>query len=219
MDQMLPRPSTLLICCGSLAKEITSLVRDNRWDHMRIQCLPAHIHNTPELIPEAVRDKIKAARDQFEKILVLFSDCGTGGKLDQVLEEEGVERIGGAHCYEVLVGSQDFAALIKEEPGCFFLTDYLVRNFERLIIKGLGIDRFPKLRKIYFGRYKKLVYLAQSENPTLRALAGDAATSLDLELEVRFTGYGEYQDFLGDRESGAGQSLLRGEAPCTPRGD
>ncbi len=195
------RPSTLLICCGALASEIVALVRESGWDHMRIECLAAHLHNRPERIPEAVRAKIQAARGTVDNILVLYSDCGTGGKLDQVLEEEGVERIGGAHCYEVYAGSANFAALIRAEPGSFFLTDFLVRHFDRLIAKGLGLDRYPILRAKYFGKYRKVVYLAQREDPDLEAKAAVAAERLGLELEVRLTGYGDYEEFLASRQA------------------
>ena len=189
-------PSILLISCGSLAREITALVREQNWSHMRITCLPAHIHNTPEKIPEAVRAKIHSARGTVDKILVLFSDCGTGGKLAEVIAEEGVEGIGGVHCYEIFAGRENFAALMRDEPGCFFLTDFLVRHFDRLILTGLGLDRFPKLRKIYFGHYNKLVYLAQREDADLQDKARAAARALGLEYELRLTGYGDYRDFL-----------------------
>ncbi len=189
-------PSTLLICCGSLAREITAIVREQDWRHMRVTCLPAHIHNKPEDIPEAVRGKIRAARGTADKILVLFSDCGTGGKLAEVLEEEGVEGIGGAHCYEVFAGGETFAALMRDEPGSFFLTDFLVRHFDRLILAGLGLDRFPKLRDSYFGHYDRLVYLAQRDDSELQDKARAAAQALGLNFEMRMTDYGDYRDFL-----------------------
>jgi len=159
---------TLLICCGALAREIVKLVETNGWS-MRVDCLPAHLHNTPERIPEAVREKIHKSRDRYDDILVLYSDCGTGGMLDKVLAEEGIERINGSHCYEVFCGSEAYQALIRDEPGCFFLTDFLTRHFDRLIIKGLALDRFPKLRSRYFGKYRKVVYLAQTRDPELKA--------------------------------------------------
>lgn len=190
------RPATLLICCGALAHEMLALVSDNDWSQMRVECLPAKLHNTPEQIPDAVRRKIRAGRAKFDNILVLYSDCGTGGKLDEVLTEENVERIGGTHCYEAYLGAAAYAALIEAEPGSFFLTDYLVRHFDRLILKGLGLDRFPKLRKKYFHKYKKVVYLAQSEDPDLATKAAAAAKTLGLGFELRNTGYGDYAGFL-----------------------
>ncbi len=197
---MAGRGGTLLICCGAVAREIVALIDENGWDDvMHITCLPAHLHNAPEKIPEAVRAKIRAGRTRYGDIVVLYADCGTGGKLDRVLDEEGVARIDGVHCYEIYAGGDAFAALMRTEPGCFFLTDFLTRHFDRLIIKGLGLDRFPKLRDTYFRRYKKLVYLAQTEDPALEAKARAAAARLGLEFETRFTGYGGFQDFLTAR--------------------
>ena len=176
------------------------MVEGNGWDHMKVQCLPAHLHNEPDRIPEAVRDLIRAGRGHFDDILVLYTDCGTGGQLDLILDEEGVERIEGTHCYEVYAGSSNYAAMTKEEPGSFFLTDFLVRHFDRLILQGMGIERYPRLRDIYFGKYKKVVYLAQTESPELAAKAEAAAARLELEFEMRFTGYGEFERFLTSRQ-------------------
>jgi hypothetical protein len=189
-------PATLLIACGALAREIVFLTRVNHWRHLTIACLPAHLHNTPQLIPDAVRRKIRDASGRFARIAVLYGDCGTGGELDRVLTEEGVERIPGPHCYEFFAGTQDFTALMDEEPGSFFLTDYLTRHFERLIIQGLGIDRHPELQPEYFRHYKRLVYLAQTDDPALTEQARQAAARLGLDFERRFTGYGELASFI-----------------------
>lgn len=190
------RQRTLLIACGALAREIVELIRLNAWSHLSVTCLPAIWHNTPERIPEAVRAKIQAARDDYDRIYVVYGDCGTGGLLDRVLEEEGVERIGGPHCYAFYSGLDAFEAAHDAEPACFYLTDYLVRHFDRLIIQGLGLDRHPELLKDYFGNYKALVYLAQTDDPTLRAQAEAAAARLELTYEHRMTGYGELGDFM-----------------------
>ena len=190
------RPDTLLISCGALAGEIVALVRENGWDNMRIKCLPAKIHNTPEEIPEAVRALVVAGRETFERVLVLFGDCGTGGMLDAVLEEEDVTRIEGNHCFEIFAGEETYAALMKTEPGTFFLTDFLARHFDRLVYQGLALDRFPKLRSVYFGKYSKLVYLTQHMTPDLLARAREAAERLGLDFETRETGSGGYRDFL-----------------------
>ncbi len=194
------RPSgTLLISCGALAREIVALTRDNGWSEMEITCLPAHLHNDPEKIPEGVRDRIREGRKRYEQIYVLFADCGTGGQLDQVLEEEGVERIVGNHCYEVFAGASGFEELMKQEPASFILTDFLVRHFDRLILEGMGINRHPKLMKIFFGKYKRLIYLAQRPEPELIAKAEEAAETLGLEFEMRVTGLGNYESFLAER--------------------
>lgn len=183
----------LIIACGALARELTAVIAANGWQHVQVQCLPADLHNRPEKIPDAVRDKIRAARARFGRILVAYADCGTGGLLDRVLEEEDVERLPGAHCYEFYAGSPAFAALADAEPGSFYLTDFLVRHFERLVIRELGIERHPDLAPQYFGNYRRLVYLAQHEDAQLQALARQAAARLGLAFEYRFSGYGDLE--------------------------
>lgn len=188
--------TTLIIACGALAREVLSFIGAYGLRHMVVTCLPANLHNRPDRIPEAVREKIREARPLHERILVLYGDCGTAGRLDAVLAEEGVERIPGAHCYEFYTGQPAFDALTEQEPGTFFLTDFLVRHFERLVFKGLGLDRFPQLLSAYFGNYRKLVYLAQVNDPGLDAAAKEAALRLGLEYERRFTGIRELAGFL-----------------------
>ncbi len=194
-------PTTLVICCGAVAREIVGVVRDNGWDHMKVECLPAKLHNEPEGLPEGVRAKITAGRDKFDHIIVLYSDCGTGGRMESMLTEEGIDGIGGAHCYEVFAGREGFRDIIAEEPGCFFVTDFLARHFEKLVFQGLGLDRFPKLRDTYFAHYKKLVYLAQSEDEDLLARAERAAASVELDFEVRYTGVDGFASFLSERQA------------------
>lgn len=189
-------PRTLLIACGALAREVVDVIRMNDLDHITVTCLPAIWHNTPEKIPDAVRAKIRAAKDNYDRVMVLYGDCGTGGLLDQVLEEEGVERIGGPHCYAFYRGLETFLDEADADPTCFYLTDYLARHFQRLIIQGMGIDRHPELLPIYFGNYTTLVYLAQTEDPDLKALAEDAAKQLGLAYRYQFTGYGELGSFI-----------------------
>jgi Protein of unknown function (DUF1638) len=189
-------PRTLLIACGALAREVLALIRLNGWSHMDLACLPAHLHNAPRRIPEAVRAKIRAARPNYRRIFVLYGDCGTGGVLDQVLADEGVERIPGPHCYAFYSGLDAFLAQAEAEPACFYLTDYLARHFERLVIQGLGLDRHPELLPLYFGNYEKLVYLAQLPDAQLEQQAKAAALRLGLAYEHRPTGYGGLQDFL-----------------------
>ena len=189
-------PRTLLIACGALAREVLALIRLNGWTHIDLACLPAKLHNTPARIPEAVRSKIRGARRKYHKVLVLYGDCGTGGLLDSVLAEEGVERIPGPHCYAFYSGVDAFLAHAEAEPGCFYLTDYLARHFERLVIAGLGLDRHPELLPTYFGNYEKLVYLAQVADPQLELKAKAAALRLGLAYEHRPTGYGGLHDFL-----------------------
>ncbi|MGQ0675885.1 MAG: DUF1638 domain-containing protein [Rhodospirillales bacterium] len=191
-----PPPPTLLIACGALAREIVWLTKANGWRHLTVACLPAHYHNTPSLIPGAVRRKIRGARGRFERILVLYGDCGTGGELDTVLAEEEIERVAGPHCYAFFAGLPEFDALHAQEPGTFYLTDYLARHFDRLIVAGLGIDRHPELLNDYFGNYKRLVYLAQTDDAALTRKARGAAQRLGLAFERRFTGFGDLAAFL-----------------------
>jgi hypothetical protein len=202
---MEPYHATLLIACGALAREVVELVRLNGWTHITIACLPADLHNTPGKIPEAVRDKIRAARGRFDSIAVLYGDCGTGGRLDEVLAEEGIERIAGPHCYEFYAGRPEFDALMADEPGTFFLTDYLVRHFDRLMIQGLGLDRHPQLLDTYFANYRRLVYLAQIEDAELEAQARAAADRLGLAYEYRCTGYGGLGPFIERAQAPAGE--------------
>ncbi len=188
--------TTLLITCGAIAGEILAILKQNALSFMKVECLPAHLHNTPQQIPEAVRAKIRQSRDKFPHLFVLYADCGTGGKLDAVLEEEGVKRIPGAHCYELFAGHDAFADIMNTEVGSFFLTDFLAQHFDRLVWKGLGLDKNPKLVKLYFANYTRLLYLAQSENPKIHQLAEQAAEKLGLRFEIHRTGYGGFETFL-----------------------
>jgi hypothetical protein len=185
--------STLIIACGALAKEISELQRLNGWQHITLQCLPAGLHNTPKDIPAAVRSKIEAARGRYERIFVAYADCGTGGLLDDVLAEYEVERLPGAHCYEFFAGSERFAKLCESDPGTFYLTDFLVRHFERLVYQGLGLDRHPELLPVYFRNYRKLAYLAQTHNDDLRVKAKEYADRLGLEYQYHYTGLESFE--------------------------
>ncbi len=184
------RARKLVIACGALAHEITALRAANGWSTLDVACLPPELHNRPEKIAGAVRAKIREHRDDYDAIFVAYADCGTRGELDAVLAEEGVERIAGAHCYEFYATPADFAALAGAEPGSFYLTDFLLRHFDRLVIEALGIDRHPELKDAYFGNYRRLVYLAQAPKPDAEAAARAVAERLGLELVVRQTGYG-----------------------------
>ena len=188
----------LLIGCGALANEIVAVLDAGNFRGLDVICLNADLHNKPQLITEAVREKIRAGRDTHNEIFVLYADCGTGGDLDRMCADEGVSRISGAHCYEFYTGAVDFAELADAEPGTFYLTDYLARHFDRLIIQGLGLDRFPELYADYFGNYSRLVYLAQVDDPALDAQAEAAAARLELTYERRKTGYGELAGFIAD---------------------
>lgn len=191
-------PKSLVIACGALAHELTAVIERSGWRHLEIQCLPARLHNTPDRIPDAVRGKIRAARGQYRCIYVAYADCGTGGRLDAMLEQEGVERIGGNHCYEFFTGTSEFEAISDAEPGTFYLTDFLARHFDRLILRDLGIAEHPELMPMYFGNYTRLVYLAQRRDEALLAQARAAASRLNLAFDYRLTGLAPFNRALHD---------------------
>ncbi len=194
----------LVIACGALAREIRSLVRLNGWDHVTLLCLPADLHLVPEKIPDAVAATVEANRGRFAEILVAYGDCGTGGELARRCAALGVEMLPGAHCYAFFSGVDDFAA--RDEPGTFYLTDFLVRQFDAFVWKPLGLDRHPELKDAYFGHYDKLVHLAQMDDPALAEAAAAAAARLGLAFERRFTGFGDLARVL---EAAAGTAARR----------
>jgi hypothetical protein len=189
----------LLLACGALGREIVGLIERNRWTAFDLQCLPAKWHNTPDKIVPALREKIREAKPRYESIFVLYGDCGTGGELDRLLAEEGIERLEGPHCYAFFSGNETFAQTADEDVTAFFLTDYLARHFDKLIWEGLGMDRHPELLPLYFGNYTKIVFLAQTRNEELAKKAMAAAKRLGLAYEYRYTGYGELERDLKAR--------------------
>jgi len=186
----------LIIACGALAREIQQLIDINSWTDVDVQCLPANLHNRPDQIPDRVLDKVQSNRDRYAHIFVAYADCGTGGLLDSALEGLGVERLEGAHCYQFYAGSEVFEQLHDAEPGTFYLTDFLVRHFDRLIIDELGLDRHPELRETFFRNYSRLLYLSQAETPELVTKARRAADRLGLKFEHRPTGFGQLETGL-----------------------
>ncbi|MFO1038251.1 MAG: DUF1638 domain-containing protein [Geminicoccaceae bacterium] len=189
-------PRTAVLACGALAREALAVIEADRLGHLELHCLSALLHNRPERIPAAVKAKIAELRPDYGRIVVLYADCGTGGALDRVLAEEGVERIGGPHCYAFYAGQEVFDELADAEPGTFYLTDFLARQFDTLVWEGLGLDRHPDLLGAYFGNYRRLVYLAQTDDAALTAAAEAAARKLGLAFERRRTGLGGLADFI-----------------------
>lgn len=189
----------LLIACGALADELVQLVRLNQWRQVRIRCLPPGLHNEPAKIPEAVRTQIEKSQGKYDKMFVAYGDCGTGGKLDEVLAEYGVERLPGAHCYEFFTGSGEFRTMADAEPGTFYLTNFLTRHFDRLVRKGLGIDKRPELKDVYFANYRRLVFLAQHDDPELNKLAEKHARFLGLEYQYHYTGTAHVEQRLKEQ--------------------
>jgi Protein of unknown function (DUF1638) len=174
-----------------LAREILALIPPVQVPWIRLQCLPAILHNRPERIAPAVRAALADVQGKYRKIFVAYADCGTGGELDAVLVESGVQRLPGAHCYAFFTGVEAFAAREDTDMRSFFLTDFLARSFEALVWEGLGLDRHPELLPAYFGNYERVVFLAQTDDADLTAMARDAAARLGLGFERRFTGYGD----------------------------
>jgi len=185
-------PRVLVIGCGALARELLALTRD--LPGVKVTCVDARLHMRPERIGDAVAARIRKARREYgpdTRIFVAYADCGTRGALDAVLAEAHVERIEGAHCFEFYAGATTYAELQDAEPGTFYLTDFLARQFETLILAGLGLDVHPELRDAYFGNYTRLIYLAQSDDPALTVKAEAAAVTLGLAFERRQTGFGD----------------------------
>ena len=185
------REKVHVIGCGAIAREILTICQVNGLDHIDLACLPAIWHNTPDKIVPGLKEAIGNAREKgFERIFVAYADCGTGGALDRLCEEEGVERIAGPHCYSFFAGNEAFAAKDYDVTS-FFLTDFLARQFRSFVIEPLGLDRHPQLKEMYFGNYRKVVYLSQIEDEALQQKAKEAADYLGLAYEYRFTGYGD----------------------------
>jgi hypothetical protein len=180
--------SVLVIACGAIARELVQVQKLNRWQHLEFQCLPAELHNTPDRIPAAVQAVIDASPGQYDRIFVGYADCGTGGLLDAALQGQGIERLPGAHCYDFYSGPEAFAELAAQEPGTFYLTDFLVHAFDRLVREGLGLNRHPELMAQYFGNYRRVVYLAQRESERLQTMARAQAEYLGLDYEYVYTG-------------------------------
>ncbi len=189
LSALVGKQKTLIIACGALGREIATLLRNYPGLPISVTCLPPSLHNQPKLIPQKIQEAIRSARPRFDHIFVAYADCGTAGGLDVVLREEGVERLPGAHCYEVFGGTRFFGSDKTSEMGAFFLTDFLARHFDRLVYKGLGLDRYPDLIETYFGRYTKVIYLSQTRNKNLFEKAQEAALRLRLEFEHTYTGY------------------------------
>jgi hypothetical protein len=179
----------LLIACGALAHEILAIKRANGWDHLDLQCLPANLHLWPDRIPDAVAEAVQTHRAAYDRVFVVYADCGTGGLLQARCAELGVEMVEGPHCYAFFEGLERFAAL--DEIDAFYLTDFLVRQFDAFVWRPMGFDRHPELIAMMFGNYAKLVYQAQTDDPALDTLARAHAARLGLAYERRLTGYGD----------------------------
>ncbi|CDZ46390.1 DUF1638 domain-containing protein [Neorhizobium galegae] len=191
------REKVHVIACGAIAREILAVSRQQGLGHIDLNCLPAIWHAYPQKIVPGLEKAVAEAREAgFEKIFFAYADCGTGGDIDRLCEREGIARIEGPHCYSFFAGNDAFAAKADEDLFSFFLTDFLARQFEAFVIEPLGLDRHPQLKDMYFGNYRKLVYLSQEEDEVLQEKARGAAEYLGLEYEYRFTGYGDLTQAL-----------------------
>ena len=195
----------LVLGCGALAREILAVLNTNGMTHVDLHCLPAILHNHPEKIVPAVRDAVAKA-DGYDEIFVAYADCGTGGALEKAAAELGLTMMPGPHCYAFFEGTNGFVERAENEFTAFYLTDFLVRQFEAFVWRPLGLDRHPELRDAYFGNYEKLVYQAQTDNPDLTAKAEDCAAKLGLAFERRFTGYGDLESALVNLKSASQQA-------------
>ena len=187
-----PDSGLTLVACGALARELLAMTSQFPEGTVEITCLPASWHNHPERIVPGLRRKVSSLRRKGRRVAVVYGDCGTGGEIDAFLTAEKVERFPGPHCYEMFMGSAAFGDEMERELGTFFLTDYMVRHFERIVMQGMGLRRHPQLRDMYFGNYTRVLYIAQTEDEGLQAKARLAAAELGLSYEYRFTGFGEF---------------------------
>ena len=186
----------LIIGCGAIAHEVREIIELNNWDNVRLQCLNADLHNTPKILPKKIKEAIDTNLNDYSKIFLAYADCGTGGLIDLMLKDYDIERLDGAHCYEFYSGSTVFEELSEKEIGTFYLTDFLVKNFDRLVVDGLGIQKYPALKEEYFKNYKNVVYLAQKQDNVLELKARECADYLNLEFSALFTGLNNLENQL-----------------------
>jgi hypothetical protein len=187
--------ATALVICGALGREVKEMSERRRWD-VDIHGLSALLHLYPNRIVTELGDKLRELKPRYEKLVVVYGDCGTAGRLDPVLDELGVARVPGPHCYEMYAGEELFMKVADEYPATYFLTDWLVRNFDRAVVRGLGLDRHPDLKEMYFGNYESILYLRQIPNPKLAEKATGIAEYLSLPMEIRDVGLGELETRL-----------------------
>lgn len=189
--------ATALVICGALGREVKEIVRKREWD-VDIYGLSAYLHLYPSRIVDELRAKLGELRPRYENLVVVYGDCGMTGRLEPVLDEFGAARLRGPHCYEMFAGEDRFAKIAEEKPATFFLTDWLVRNFDRAVVKGLGLDRHPDLKAMLFGNYEAVLYLRQVPNPRLAEKAQEISRYLGLPLEIEDVGLGELEERLSE---------------------
>ena len=200
-------PRILILACGALARELTAITSIHELDGVTVECLPAALHNHPSAIPGAIRSHLDRRRGQHDRVLLGYADCGTSGEIDAICATEGIQRLPGAHCYQVFAGRQRFIDRHDADPTAFYLTDYLAKHFKRIVMDGLGITAHPELLEAYFGNYTKVVYLAQTDDPLLDLKAHEAADLLALDYQRIDTGYGTLEEVVVDFAKGVGVPL------------
>jgi hypothetical protein len=206
--------STAFVICGALGAEVKTIVDRRGWD-VDIYGASAMLHLYPTRIVEELSKKLRDLRRRYDRLVVVYGDCGTNGRLDPVLDEVGASRVRGPHCYEMLAGSDLFHQVAEDRPGTFFLTDWLVRNFDRAVVRGLGLDRDPDLKQMVFGNYEALLFLRQVPSPRLASKAHEIAAYLELPLEIVDVGLGELENRLAELVEDGGGCQLNPLTPAT----
>jgi hypothetical protein len=186
---------TAFVICGALGREVKEIVERRGWD-VDLYGVSALLHLYPARIVDELRDKLHRLRPKYDRLVVVYGECGMTGKLDPLLAEVGAVRVPGPHCYEMFAGAERFAEIAQRRPATFLLTDWLVRNFDRAVVRGLGLDRHPELKEMLFANYESVLYLRQVLNPKLADRARDVAAYLELPLEIEEVGLGELEDRL-----------------------
>jgi hypothetical protein len=194
MSELQRSRKTLFIACGALAKETKEIIDQYGWQ-VELKALPAIYHMTPLKITEALDKLLAEVRAAYERVIVIYGECGASG-IDEVLARHDAVRVSGPHCYEMYAGAAPFGQMMAEEPGTFFLTDWLLRAYEKAVLAGLGLDKRPELAPLYFGNYHRLVYLSQAPTEKLLAKARAIADSMGWTFEHRVVGYGELEGRL-----------------------
>jgi len=206
---------TALVICGALGREVKDIADRRGWD-VDIYGVSALLHLYPGRIVEELRERLHALRPRYERLVVVYGDCGTTGRLEPILDEVGASRVRGPHCYEMLAGEDLFRKVSDERPGTFYLTDWLVRNFDRAVVRGLGLDRHPEVKAMLFANYEAVLFLRQVPNPQLAAKAEEIAAYLGLPLEINDVGLGELETRLADLVEVDEEWQLRPPTPAVP---